>query len=514
MTVFNFHNVKLLHHFFFFRVKRKPISVKKKILFDSFLSQQSYQSKIMSYYDLILNDLINKLQDEGIFRGLLDVLKVTPNPVTKIKVVEEIWLKKGLRPDVLMQQPKNNKTAEKCRKKGNKYYAKKTTNDYLKALKYYNKSICFARSDSKHFSFGFANRSAVYFKLEMYRICLENIEMAKKYGYPERLMEKLNDREAKCLESIANNLSINDEAQNIINADLTHIPNENIPFLVNSLELRRDSELNSTIVTTNDLRVGDIIAIDTAFCVKLSPTLRYQRCEYCLKESYHSLIPCGQCTAVMFCNQACYDEGFNKFHKYECPIIDYINGVMSTSSLCALRTVITAITMFPSYADFCEFIEEHREEDTNLFAIDYQTNSRELQSYGPIRSLTPSKEELSIIFHNVLLTTIFYRLLFFHTSMGQFFSTSRSMEIFVETIYQHLLRFGNNGTALTTLTSVFREASEKNNDVLDEFALGLFPFRSMLNHSCSPNVVCISLGTKLLISVLKPIRAGEELFER
>lgn len=60
--------------------------------------------------------------------------------------------------------------------------------------KYYNKAIAFAQSEIT-LSMCYANRSAVYYELSMFDLCLENIELARTHNLPERLEEKMNLRQ-------------------------------------------------------------------------------------------------------------------------------------------------------------------------------------------------------------------------------------------------------------------------------------------------------------------------------
>lgn len=71
-----------------------------------------------------------------------------------------------------LNRPKNNTLALKARMKGNeKFYQR----DFEGAMAMYNESICFAESDSEHLSFGYANRSNCFLKIQLYKRCLVDI---------------------------------------------------------------------------------------------------------------------------------------------------------------------------------------------------------------------------------------------------------------------------------------------------------------------------------------------------
>lgn len=110
-------------------------------------------------------------------------------------------------------ESKSDKKAEEFRNKGNSLYA---SNQFLAAIEMYNQSLCYAETDGDlyHLSVGFANRSAVFFKLKMYQECLDSIRLAKEHNYPDQLLHKLQKRESNCTEMINRNRK--NEPKNII----------------------------------------------------------------------------------------------------------------------------------------------------------------------------------------------------------------------------------------------------------------------------------------------------------
>jgi len=88
--------------------------------------------------------------------------------------------------------------SEQLRLRANKLYSEAK---HMEALEAYNKSLCFAEKiESKEAAHVFANRSAVYFTMDMELPdqCLENIKLARDAGYPAEMMKKLNKRASIC----------------------------------------------------------------------------------------------------------------------------------------------------------------------------------------------------------------------------------------------------------------------------------------------------------------------------
>src|SRR5690349_19778405 len=226
-----------------------------------------------------------------------------------------------------MEFVKSNDRADVLRAEGNQFYSQKKFHD---ALLKYNESLCFAEAESENVGFAFANRSAVYFELKLYEKCIENIELAKLHGYPEKNIAILTKREEKCLEMMK--LTTRDESRS---SDpwtffkLSHPSNSKLPPIADCLELKIDKKYGRHIVTNRSLKVGDIIAIDEPAFKVIKVDSRYstcfesnafQRCENCLRDNLLSLIPCSSCCKTMYCSVDCLDSA-KRYHQYECEIV-------------------------------------------------------------------------------------------------------------------------------------------------------------------------------------------------
>lgn len=132
----------------------------------------------MGSFHEILTAIDDKLNNDIHFQDTLIRFKLSNE---KHQLIDELQ-KNGCfqRPDTQTRQTKKNEESAKYRASGNKFFERKTNANYLKALEFYNKCICYAENDSEEIGLGFANRSAVYFKLRLYDDCLQNIKHAKR----------------------------------------------------------------------------------------------------------------------------------------------------------------------------------------------------------------------------------------------------------------------------------------------------------------------------------------------
>ena len=118
----------------------------------------------------------------------------------RIKFLHKLLKDEKLLPDYTeLKIEKSNNTADLYRNDGNTSYKSK---NFYDALVHYNMSLCYAKADS--LAKIFFNKSAVYYEMQDYDECLENIQLARNNHYTD--VEKLNKRQSACLEKINNEL--------------------------------------------------------------------------------------------------------------------------------------------------------------------------------------------------------------------------------------------------------------------------------------------------------------------
>lgn len=195
----------------------------------------------------------------------------------------------------MSHKKKNDKLSKIFKDRGNESFSKK---NFQEAIVNYNKAICNAATDLQ-LSFLYANRAAAYLEVQRSQECLENIELAKKSGYPKDKMPKLLARQEKCKDLLASNDHKNesDEAANNF-FKLSYKNHPTIPFIIDGIECKRSKMFGRHLITTRDLKPGDIIAIEDPFVkyMQRDSELRYERCATCLGHSNLNLIPCEQCS--------------------------------------------------------------------------------------------------------------------------------------------------------------------------------------------------------------------------
>lgn len=161
---------------------------------------------------------------------------------------------------------------------------------YFEALFSYNKSLCHAEPLSVDMADGFVSRSAVYFEMEHYQKCLDNIQCAR--SQPQYKTDRiLDEREYRCKEIMKHDDII--DTTNFFK--LSYPAHRKVPFIVSCLELSENDKFGRFIQTNCKLRPGDVVAIEEPFFkfvdLHAMSFYRYQRCFNCLKSNKLSLLP-------------------------------------------------------------------------------------------------------------------------------------------------------------------------------------------------------------------------------
>lgn len=192
-----------------------------------------------------------------------------------------------------MKMLKKNKKAAKLEAMGHELFEK---GDFCEALLAYNHSLLFAETGTVNIPMAYANRSKVYFALKEYELCLQNISLAKVNGYPTEQIQTLVKMEEECEEMVPQQDRSSEETRKEL-LKLSFPANPKLPCFANCLELRENRKFGKYLITNQDLKAGDIIAITNPPFMFFDKRGRLHHCSHCAKNSMNfSLIPCTGCT--------------------------------------------------------------------------------------------------------------------------------------------------------------------------------------------------------------------------
>uniref|UniRef100_A0A182W9M9 SET domain-containing protein n=1 Tax=Anopheles minimus TaxID=112268 RepID=A0A182W9M9_9DIPT len=474
--------------------------------------------------DCDVKDLFDTLWDAH-FGSLLANASISSNDPQSVVFTREIghFLRSfpyremlNLRDDV-----KNNAKAVLLRNQGNRMFHP-LVKRYIEALKYYNESITFSEKGSEERALAYGNRSTICLELRRYEDCLENIRLARESNYPERLAEKLNNREnyaKQALEKdktkkkkINKNPARRTHEQAERQLKLSYSAHENMPQVANCLQLQRNEQFGRHVVTNHRLNVGDVVMIDKPFVTVLDDLLRYIRCAYCYHETIFTLIPCEGCTLAMYCSEDCLSKAHQQYHRYECAVIRDMWRICGDIPVIALRTIALAIDAFDHDLEALkEHIECLDETGVNTFTMDWKTATQK-NIYDTVHILTTNQHlrRRKDLAYRIFLATIVHQLVMERTELGAICEVNAETK---KLLFDLMLRYLQISQCNKQWLCFMDYKLEESLYDYDGYATGCFPLISMLNHSCASNIKRITMRDgRCAVVVVRPIAEGDQLF--
>jgi SET domain len=382
--------------------------------------------------------------------------------------------------------------ANDCDERSKGYIFFRDGNNY-KALLCYNRSLLNAKKSGNNINLALAygNRSAVYIAMHEFTLCLENIKLAKDYGYPRDKLPRLIEREENCkkLMKEAKKPDPDDDPRNFFK--LSYPANRKVPFIIDGLEMREDEKFGRGIYTTRDLKAGDIIAIEEPFFFALCSSKRDQhfekRCAMCMKGNKLSLTPHAESKLkkfpfypeiqfsvifiVMFCSDECLDDFKLQMLKIEqlgLPFYQYEHD--------ELMTIIQA--MSASGGDL-EVLHSIFTDPKSTTVFDYDLSDW----YNPETKLNLLKCVASL-----QQRAKNDRFSAFDKYSGNAIET---LNLFIKRVFD-----------CSWIGNVFN---------VESHGTSLSPFLSLINHSCDHNAEMISIDSATAFLLNRPVKAGEQI---
>lgn len=426
----------------------------------------------------------------------------------KIKFVRNLLKEYELEVEGKQKLNKSNAIAESFRSKGNQFYMKK---EFLDALEAYNQSLCFAEAGSKTIALAFSNRSAVYFEMKLYDVCLKNIQLAIDHDYPKETLEKLEKRRELCFEMI-NNKSFDEVISEPIGMEFLKMnlkPNDKLPFIADCLELKLSQTFGRYITTKTLLNPGDVVCVEEPFSKLLLPTHRYKYCASCLNDNFLNLTACGNCTSAMFCSEECAKMGNEKFHKYECAIIDKLSSISTKILRIAIRTFLEALHVCDgNLNELKALIDENQGSAVTVFDFEGAlTQKNILQAIDALETNEEIRSQADM-FQRCGTVSIVCELFINHTELGELLKSEEECDFFRCFVLKQTQIAACNYHGL--YNGVVKKSEIDSNP---QIGSGSFPFCSMINHSCAPNLVRMISGVNNHVVINRPIKPGEQLFD-
>ncbi|XP_058827165.1 SET and MYND domain-containing protein 4 [Topomyia yanbarensis] len=408
---------------------------------------------------------------------------------------------------------KNESKAIECRKIGNESFHPKIKK-YIKAIECYNESIALSNANSESLAIAYANRSAICFELKEYHDCLENIRLAQQNPYPAHLLPKLLKRKTDCLELINNHMDQSKPDDALREPKLCYNTNPKIPHISDCLELKEDDHFGRHLVTNRNLSAGDLIIMEKPFSAMLEGKYRYLNCDNCLQDNFLTLIPCNHCSITMFCSEICRQKAYESYHRIECPIIKHMRLLFTKVILMALRTTTMAISTFGyDLEELRQHVETLDKTSLNAFELDWRNvHAKEIYSTIHVLATNQSLRSPSDLTQRAIYAIVMSEALLNYTPLKKLCGSNESHRNLIR-----LLNFRHSQTAPVNMHSTaYMNYCPDEIEQFQHHDIGCvsLPILSMINHSCAPNMVRMTLSNGHIVALLnRPIEKGGQLYD-
>lgn len=270
---------------------------------------------------------------------------------------------------------------------------------------------------------------------------------------------------------------------------LSQPPSEKNPMVADCLKLFKNETFGRYIVTNRKLKSGEVIVIEKPFYKSLDMKHGCLRCVNCFRSALQPLV-CSLCRLVAFCSTKCQQYAWKEFHELECSSIDKItedDGFLMMIE----RSLFKALTVCGSLENLRKLVGKEVTAST-IYDIDMNIlgnslNEQLILACFSLETSEPTGEEIEFA----------ERFVDHHETVKSIHETQDQRNFLIKFILNLIGIMNRNSFTLHWG---------------DETGCGIFPFSSLINHSCSPNLSRVCLHQNLVLITRHPIEANEQLF--
>lgn len=375
---------------------------------------------------------------------------------------------------------KSNDKSELCRKLGDVQFQQKM---WKEALTLYNRSLCLAKLGSEQMGIAYAKRAQCFFQLKMYDKCLMDLDLARFSSYPKEHFDLLSMREEECLKKMADGTV----TASIIPA-LSFNPHKKYPEMANVLKIHRASDDQWQIVATKDICVGQIILVEKSFVSTFTES--YKKCCVC-SITLTNLVPCNGCSKALLCAEC----NNTIIHKVECDANVLFHGKYNSVSD-TFRSILLAMTIFDDANELIEFVEQTVAGDLSRVPNKISDPKSKYRAFlHPAQKSNDLKEDAALAF-------IQYAALLAQSTVNCYFQTEKQQRFLMHLIFHHLRALKGRGISTSEV------GPDTTNEETDYgLILGM-----NFAHSCAPHVIMHLSNGHAVMTTLRPIKKGQEIF--
>ncbi|KAJ8714956.1 hypothetical protein PYW08_004937 [Mythimna loreyi] len=469
--------------------------------------------------DSIYEKLLENIKKDGRTKDISQDFLALTEPYEKVFFVYKMLKNYNLIP-LVFKEDKCENVSSHYRNLGNKTYQR---GQFYLAWQYYNLAMMYAPLESESFALALSNRSAVFASLKKYKECLSDIEMVFTSSYPISIKDKLNKRKKSCEKALQEDEypDFNEDDEDIKDIfTFKGTRNEKYVDASSKLRVKYTPDMGRHVIAEQDIKVGEILVQEEPYvCVLLKEQIIYT-CANCFSRTCN-LYPCPYCCMSMYCSKKCVIEAWEQYHFFECPLLAFLlnNSNFTKLELLALRATIKTRmdhqhldSLFLSVAktEACKDIENLGCKKTADGKLIYSS-----KNYESVHTLATNveKRDVSDLFQKTVSAAVLMHVL----AVKDFIKhdnpdTKKKIKIYTaNTLMRHLM------TAPTNMHGITANIEDDDGNYISELNIGsgAYPFLSLINHSCAPNVVRFTkLGkNSVTLFALRPIKKGEQIFD-
>lgn len=436
--------------------------------------------------------------------------------------------------------PRRNLLADKFREAGNTFFSDKKN---FEALMMYNQSLCCAERGSAQKGLAFGNRSAVYLKMNQFELCLENINLAKSSNYPADRMDQLTAREEEC-RKLMKTQQPNPEDYPLNYFNLSYPAHKKYPGIAECIELRNDSKYGNHLITTRDLRVGDVLAVEDPISTLASVRARLHRCSTCFRDCFLNLFPCSGCPkgenfffvflvlpfpqilrpTAMFCSDECQQAAQKDFHQFTCKAPDSNPKMLMDFPL---RLLVHVLSMFNYNVPYlAKFLKRNRNKVT-VFDFDCSKPDDPMHLKNMLLAILSVRCMGGIpLTTRIILRNSYLAFINTHPKLRELWDKhDRFLKMLLEKLFFVATLLTQNTAHSSKRINLKAESvmekseemfkhSRGSGNVEDVVGAAIYPAFILLNGSCDNNVLFKYISNKIVWIVCKPMVAGEQIFRQ
>lgn len=375
--------------------------------------------------------------------------------------------------------PKDEPMAYMHRMNANKLFVDQK---FAKAIGECHKSLRYAIPDTEAVGIAYGNRAGCFLHLAKFDCCLIDIVLAFQSRYPMDMRHRLMQRKNECMALRARTPS---HAQK---PKLSFPPNAQMPSMADVLEIQHNEEYGRHIVAKCDIAIDQIILMEPVYVGAGISYVGIIKCSVCNMGSFN-LMPCKQCTTVMFCSNECLKRS-QEYHGMECGYIP--KDEIDISAQMLYRSILIALNACGNSVDeLMTFVTSVLQEPHGVPTITIEPLDRYrifLQSQTG-RRLHHLDEARVILDAYDYITTL--------PKLENAFNTLAKRRFLMHLVLKHALIFKINNFEISN--------SERQNK-------GMCLMASLFNHQCAPNAYNFNVAGTSVVVTMREIKQGQQVF--